>query len=147
MEVILSQDVAGVGKAGEAIKVKDGFAHNFLFPKQLAVPVTAANLKKLEQEKNLRSSRLEKEKKEAQDLKDKLAGISLTIAVLTQEEDKLYASIGRTEIHRALSDEGYTIDKNAIIIEEPIKSLGIYQVPVKLHPEVLAEVKIWIVKK
>lgn len=147
MEVILNQDVEGVGKAGATVRVKDGFARNFLFPKCLAIPLTESNIKNLEQEKQRKSLGLEKEKKVAQELKDKLDTLSLTIPVLIQEKDKLYGSITPLEIQRALKEEGYNIDKNFIILEEPIKSLGIYQVPIKLHPEVCAQVKVWVVKK
>jgi large subunit ribosomal protein L9 len=147
MEVILNQDLEGVGKAGAVARVKDGFARNFLFPKRLAVPLTARNLKNLEQEKQTKTLKLDKEKKEAEQLKDRLAGLSLTLPVLIQEKDKLYGSITSLEIQHALEEEGFNIDKNSIVLEEPIKSLGIYQVPVKLHPEVLAEIKLWVVKK
>jgi large subunit ribosomal protein L9 len=147
MEVILSQDVEGVGKAGSVAKVKDGFARNFLFPKRLAVLLNDSNLKSLKKEKEKKSLMLEKEKKEAQQLKDKLGSISFTMAVLTHEQEKLYASITPLEIQRILKEEGFDIDKNSIVLEEPIKSLGIYQVPIRLHPEVLAEIKLWVVKK
>jgi len=147
MEVILTQDVTGVGKAGAVVKVKDGFARNHLFLKNLAVTVTAGHIKGLQQEKLRRSQKEEKSKKEAEELKTKLAALSLTIAVLTQEKDKLYGSITVQEIQKALKDEGFEIDEKVIMLDEPIKALGIYQVPLKLHPEVPAEVKVWIVKK
>ena len=147
MEVILRQDVDKLGKTGTIVKVKDGFARNFLIPNGLAVPLTPSNLKKLEQEKARKNLELEKAKKEAEDLKEKLSNLSLTIPVLTQEEEKLYGSISPNEVANALKDEGFQIDKNSIILEEPIKSLGIYEVPVKLHPQVLGKIKIWVVKK
>ena len=147
MEVILVQDVKGIGKAGAVVKVKDGFARNFLFPKKLALAVTDGSIKGLQQEQERRSRKLEKEKREAEALKEKIAAMSLTIAVLVQEKERLYGSIGALEIEKALQDEGVAIDKSAIELEEPIKALGIYQVPVRLHPEVVGEVKVWIVKK
>ena len=147
MEIILTQDVAGIGKAGAVVKVKDGFARNHLFLKHLAVKVSAGNIKGLAQEKLRRSQKEEKSRKEAEELKNKLAALSLTIAVLTQEKDKLYGSITAQEIQKALKDEGYDIDKEVIMLDEPIRALGIYQVPLKLHPEVHAEVKVWIVKE
>jgi len=147
MEVILKQDVAKVGKAGSVAKVKDGFAHNFLIPNGLAVVLTGANLKKLEAEKQKNSLREEKIKKESVALKEKLSGLSLTITANAQEEDKLFGSIATIDIARALKDEGFEIDKSIIILDEPIKSLGIYEIPIKLHPEVEAKVKVWIVKK
>ncbi len=147
MEVILTKDVEGIGKAGAVLKVKDGFARNYLLLKNLAVEVTAANMKGIEQEKLRREQKEEKSKKAAEELKNRLSALSLTIAVLTQEKDKLYGSIAAQEIQKALKDEGFEIAKEAILLEEPIKTLGIFQVPLKLHPEVPAEVKVWVVKK
>lgn len=147
MEIILNQDVERLGKAGTIIKVKDGFARNFLIPNGLAMPKTTANLKKLEQEKLKKTLQSEKTKKEAQDLADRLGHLSLTIPVLTQEEDKLYGSISSSDLARALKEEGFDIDKNSIILDEPIKSLGIYEIPIKLHPEIPCKIKVWVVKK
>jgi large subunit ribosomal protein L9 len=147
MEVILNRDIDRLGKTGQVVKVKDGFARNFLFPNGLAVPKTQTNLKKLEQERQKKVLQLEKAKKDSNELKARLEGLSLTLPVLTHEEDKLYGNIGSVELASALKDEGFDIDKNSIILDEPLKSLGIYEVPVKLHPEVLAKVKVWIVKK
>lgn len=147
MEVILNQDVVKIGKAGAVVKVKDGFARNFLFPNHLAVPLTPVNLKRIEENKKKEILESEKTKKGAQIFKEKLEKLSLTIQVLTQEEDKLYGSITSQDISSALKEEGFTLDKSSIVLEEPIKSLGIYEVPVKLHPEVPAKIKIWIVKK
>ena len=147
MEVILNKDIDRIGKAGYIVKVKDGFARNFLIPNGLAVPVTSVNLKKLEQEKQQKVLQSEKAKREAEELKGKLARLSLTIPVLTHEEDKLYASITSQDLAAALKEEGFNIDKNSIVLEEPIKALGIYEVSVNLHPEISAKVKVWIVKK
>ena len=147
MEVILSKDIDRIGKAGYIVKVKDGFARNFLIPNGLAVPVTPANLKKLEQGKQLKVLQLEKAKREAEGLRDKLARLSLTIPVLTHEEDKLYASITAQDLATALSEEGFNIEKNSIVLDEPIKALGIFEVPINLHPEIPAKIKVWVVKK
>jgi large subunit ribosomal protein L9 len=147
MEVILNQDIDRLGKTGQVVKVKDGFARNFLIRNGLAVPKTQTNLKKLEQERQKKVLQLEKSKKESEELKVRLEGLSLTLPVLTHEEDKLYGGISSIEIANALKEEGLDIDKNSIILDEPIKSLGIYEVPVRLHSEILAKVKVWIVKK
>lgn len=149
MEVILNQDVDRIGKTGAVVKVKDGFARNFLFPNKLAVPLTASNLKKIEEEKQKKNAQSEKVKKEAIVLKEKIEKLSLTIQALTQEgeADKLYGSVAAQDIANALKEESLSLDKNSIILNDPIKSLGIYEVPVKLHPEVSANLKIWIVKK
>ncbi|MCU0651602.1 MAG: 50S ribosomal protein L9 [Candidatus Omnitrophica bacterium] len=147
MEVILNKDVANIGKAGQVIKAKDGFARNFLIPNGLAVPLNTVNLKKLEEDKQRKTLQQEKLKKEADELSLKISGLSLTIPVLTQEEDKLYGSIGIVELLASLKEEGIELEKNKIALTEPLKALGIYEVPVKLHPEVTAKLKVWIVKK
>lgn len=147
MEVILSQDVEKLGRAGAVVKVKDGFARNFLIPNGLAIPSTPVNLKKIEQEKQKENLQLQKAKKEAQALKERLDNFSLTLAVLIQEEDKFYGSITSRDIADALKEEGFEIDKNSILLQENIKSLGIYEVPIKLHPQVNAKIKVWVVKK
>lgn len=147
MEIILSQDVDKLGVAGAVVKVKEGFARNFLIPNKLAVPATSANLKRLEQERQKKVAELRKAKEEFEQLKAKLDSLSLTIPALIHEEDKLFGSISQQDIVQALKEEGFEIDKNSIYLEEPIKSLGIYEIPIKLHPEVSAKIKVWIVKK
>jgi large subunit ribosomal protein L9 len=147
MEIILNQDVDRIGKAGTIIKVKDGFARNFLIPNGLAVSLTPANLKKLEQEKQRKALKLTKHKKDAEELKEKISALSLTMPVLTHDEEKLYANITAQDISAALKEEGLDIDKSCIVLDEPLKSLGIYEVPINLHPEVSLKVKVWIVKK
>lgn len=149
MEVILNQDIKEIGKAGVVVKVKDGFARNYLFLKNLAVPATQANIQKFKQAQQKQALVLEKTKQKAQELKAKIESLSLTMPVLTQEEDKekIYGSIAAADIVNALKDESVEVDKSAIAIDEPIRSLGIYEVPVKLHSEVSAKIKIWVVKK
>ena len=147
MEVILNQDVDKLGKCGAIVKVKAGFARNFLIPNGLALPLTTANLKKLNQEKLRKDLQLGKVKKECEALKERLAAVSITIPALTKEEDKLFGSITLQEIAHALKEEGFEIDKSSIMLDESIKSLGIYEIPIKLHPEVIANIKVWVVKK
>ncbi|MDD5130562.1 MAG: 50S ribosomal protein L9 [Candidatus Omnitrophica bacterium] len=147
MEVILNKDVAKIGRAGAVVQVKEGFARNFLFPHNLAKPATAASLKKLEQEQQIKSEQSAKIKEESELIKQRLDKLSLTISALTQGEEKLYGSINAHEIAQALQEEGFTVNKSSIELIEPIKSLGIYEIPVKLHPDVIAKVKLWVVKK
>jgi large subunit ribosomal protein L9 len=147
MELILTQDVDKIGKAGQVVNVKSGFGRNFLLPNRLAVPLTSENTKKLEQEKQRKAQLLEKTMNEALSLKARLEVLSLTIAALVKEEERLFGGIAAHDIASALADEGLTIDKNNILLEEPIKALGIYEVPVKLHAQVSAKVKVWVVKK
>jgi large subunit ribosomal protein L9 len=147
VEVILNKDVEKIGRAGAVVCVKEGFARNFLFPHNLAKPATASSLKKLEQDQLVRSAQSAKIKEEFELVKQRLSALALTIPALTQGEEKLYGSINAHEIAEALAIEGFVIDKNIIDLAEPIKSLGIYQIPVKLHPDVIATVKLWVVKK
>ncbi|MDD4909012.1 MAG: 50S ribosomal protein L9 [Candidatus Omnitrophica bacterium] len=147
MEVILKQDIKGVGKAGDKIKVKVGFARNYLLPNGLALPLTNQNLKILEEDKKRKAMQTEKMKAAALDLVKKLSGLSVNVAVSVQEDEKLYGSVSAQNIYDALKEEGVEIDKRSIILPEPIKSLGIYDVPVKLHPEVETTIKVWVVKK
>lgn len=147
MEVILIKDVEKLGKAGSVVKVKEGFATNFLFPHNLAKVATPGSLKQLEKDKQIRSAQSAKAKEESEEVKKRLGALSLTISALIQQEEKLYGSISAHDIAVALKEEGFSIDKNAIDLAEPIKSLGIYELAVKLHPEVIATVKLWVVKK
>jgi len=147
MEVILVKDTDKIGKAGQVLKVKDGFARNFLIPNGLAVPASAGNIKRLELEKQKKDQDSEKAKTEFLALKEKLEKLSLTISVLTQADEALYGSISAHEIVNALEEEGIKIQKSAVELPEPIKALGIYEVPVKLHPEISAKIKVWVVKK
>jgi large subunit ribosomal protein L9 len=147
MKVILNKDVEKIGRAGAVVCVKEGFARNFLFPHNLAKPATASSLKKLEQDQLARSAQFAKIKEESELVKQRLSTLALTIPALIQDEEKLYGSINAQEIAEALAAEGFAINKNIIDLAEPIKSLGIYQIPVKLHPDVIAMVKLWVVKK
>lgn len=147
MEVILNKDVEKIGRAGTVVCVKEGFARNFLFPHNLAKPATAGSLKKLEQDQLIQSAQSAKIKEGFELIKQRLSTLVLTIPALTQGEEKLYGSIGVQEISEALKAEGFCIDKSIINLAEPIKSLGIYQLPVKLHPDVIAAVKLSVVKK
>ena len=147
MEVILIQDVDRLGKSSSIVKVKDGFARNFLIPNKLAIPLTTENIKKLEQDKQNKLLQSEKVKKLAEEQVKRLSGLSLTIPVLTLEDDRLYGSISAQDIAAGLKEEGIEIDKNCIILTEPIKNLGIYEVAIRLHPEATAALKVWVVKK
>jgi len=147
MKVILTKDVDKIGQSGSLIKVKDGFARNFLFPRGLAVEATSGNLKRFEENKEKLSLSLEKKKAQAEGLKLRLDNFSLTISVFVQEEESLYGSITEADISSALKDEGIEVDKSCIILDKPIKALGIYEIPLKLHPQVSVNLKVWVVKK
>lgn len=147
MEVILSQDVPSLGKVGEVVKVKNGYARNFLIPRKFAYAATPANLKRIEQQKKRKQLQQEQEKNEAENLAQKLKKTSCTVNVEVNDLDKLYGAVSEAEIARALELEGFKIDKKNIVIENPIEELGIFEVGVKLHPEVTAKIRLWVTKK
>ena len=147
MKVILIEDVKKLGSMGEIVQVKDGYARNFLFPKDLAKPATNSNLKIIDEIKKKKIVALAREKKEAEEIKAKISLISCTISVEAGDDDRLFGSVTAQDIARAFENEGFSLDKRKIVLEEPIKKLGVYHVVVKLHPEVTAEVKVWVVKQ
>jgi large subunit ribosomal protein L9 len=147
LKVILKEDVPGLGKAGEAKQVKDGYARNFLFPNNLVVLSTVNSIKQIEKEQKNREAKREQERKKAQEVAARLVNLSVTIAAEVNEEEKLYGSMGAQDIAKALEAEGIQIDKKSIHLKSPIKELGIYDVDVKLHADVVSKVKVWVVKK
>ncbi|ADL08961.1 50S ribosomal protein L9 [Thermosediminibacter oceani] len=141
MKVILLQDVKSLGKKGDLVNVADGYARNYLFPKNLAVEATPGNLAKLEQEKKARENKLAKEKKEAEELAQKIKKGTVTLKVKAGEQGKIFGSITSKDIAEALRQQyGVEIDKRKVQLDEAIKSLGSYEVTVKLHPEVEARI-------
>lgn len=147
MKVILIEDVEKLGSMGDIVQVKDGHARNFLFPKNLAKAATDSNLKMVEEIKRKKALALEKKKKEAEDLKEKLSLASCTISVEAGDDDKIFGSVTGQDIAQAFEQEGFSIDRRKVILEEPIKKLGVYHIAIKLHPEVTCEAKVWVVKK
>lgn len=147
MEVILRLDHDKLGQAGEVVKVKPGYARNYLIPKGIAYTATDKNIKRYENEKKQQSWKIEQEKRKAEELAKELENVSCTIAVQVGEEEKLFGSVTSQNIADSLTEQGFEVDKRKIQLEEPIKSLGIYSVPIKLHTEVEAKVKVWVVKE
>lgn len=147
MEVILQEDIVSLGKAGDIVKVRDGYARNFLFPRKKAVEADPKNLNQLEHHKKAIAARQLKVKKGAEELSKKISALSITISREAGEEDKLFGSVTTKDIADALRNEGVVIDRHNIQIEQPIKQLGIFDVVVKLHSEVAGTVKVWVVKK
>ena len=147
MEVILREDIEKLGARGELVKVAPGFARNYLLPKRLAVPATEANKKIIEQE---RQAHLRKEAKlvaEAGDLGKMMASLSITISQKAGENEQLFGSVTSKDIAEALEKQGYSIDRRKIALDEPIKSLGEFKVPLRLHREVTAEITVQVVKE
>jgi large subunit ribosomal protein L9 len=147
MEVILMQDIASLGKTGDVVKVATGYARNYLLPKNFALAATPENLKLLGTIKKRDEKVKEKEKVSAQALKEKIEAVSITMKKHAGEEDKLFGSVTSHEIADALIEMGIEVDKRKIVIEEHIKRLGDYSVPIKLATDVVANLKLAVVKE
>jgi len=145
MEVILREDVKSLGKAGELVRVRPGYARNFLLPKGLAYEASEGNKKRIAAETRARTTRVEAEKNEAQGFAAKLAAVTVTLTGKAGEEGKLFGSITAPDIADALAKQGLEIDRRRIELEHPIKALGFHSVAVRLHPEVHAEVRVQVV--
>ncbi|RMH72182.1 MAG: 50S ribosomal protein L9 [Gemmatimonadetes bacterium] len=146
MEIILLEDVARLGTKGDVTRVADGYARNYLFPKKLAVKNTPSNQRYFEHLESQAKLRQDKLKHEAEKLAHKLEDVSCTAAVQAGEDDKLFGSVTSADIANLLKAQGIDIDRRKIQLDEPLKALGVYVIPIKLHPEVEAKVKVWVVK-
>src|SRR5579871_1732283 len=147
MEVILREDIDNLGTRGQVVKVAPGFARNFLLPKKLAVAATEANKKIVEQERQAHLRKEAKFKTEAEDLSKLLNGVSVTIAQKAGENDQLFGSVTSKDIADALAAKHFTIERRKIQLDEPIKQLGEFKVPLRLHKEVTTEVTVQVVKE
>ena len=147
MKVILKSDVDRLGKSGEVVTVAPGFARNYLMPKGMALEASSRNLELIEIEKKRNVKVEQRRREEAEAEAKKLEQLSLTINKQAGESDKIFGTVTAMEIAEAMAKEGHVIDKRKISLEEPIKTLGIYTVPVKLHAGVIAQVKLWVVKE
>src|SRR5215471_13500333 len=147
MEVILREDIEKLGSRGQVVKVAPGYARNFLLPKRLAVQATEANKKIVEQERQAHLRKEAKAKSEADDLAKLMANLTVTIAQKAGENDQLFGSVTSKDIAEALATQNYTIDRRRIQLGEPIKQLGEYKVPVRLHKEVTVEVTVVVAKE
>lgn len=147
MKIILRKNYDQLGKIGDLVEVKDGFARNYLLPRQIAYIATKGNTRALEEEKLQAVKKEAKELEAAKLLATELEKISITIPVKVGEEDKLFGSVTNQMIADAIKEKGYDIDKRKIEIDEPIKALGIYDVAVKLHHEVSTVIKTWVVRE
>ena len=145
MEVILREDIEKLGHRGQVVKVAPGYARNFLLPKRLAVPATDANRKIVEQEREAYLRREAKVKSEAADLGKLMSSVALTIARKAGEEGHLFGSVTAQDIVDALAGQNFTIERRKIQLEEPIKNIGEYKVPIRLHREVTQEVTVNVV--
>jgi large subunit ribosomal protein L9 len=147
MKLILRQNYESLGQVGDLVDVKEGFARNFLIPRKIAYTALKGNILALEEEKKNIAKKRQQETHAAETLAAELEKISVTIPVQVGEEDKIFGSVTTQMIADALKEKGHDIDKRKIDIEEPIKSLGIYGISIKLHPNVTTNIKVWVVRE
>ncbi|HZT40208.1 MAG TPA: 50S ribosomal protein L9 [Bryobacteraceae bacterium] len=147
MEVILRQDIEKLGSRGQVVNVAPGYARNFLLPKRLAVAATDANKKIVEQERQAHLRREAKALSDAQELAKMMANVSVTISQKAGENDQLFGSVTPKDIAEAIARQGYNIERRQVQLDEPIKQLGDYRVPIRLHREVIIEVPVAVVRE
>jgi large subunit ribosomal protein L9 len=147
MKVILRKDVEALGKVGDVISVKDGYARNYLIPRSIAYVATESSVKALEEEKKQQARRVAKERKTSEALAGEMEKTSVTIKMKVGEDDKLFGSVTSQMIADALKEKGIELDKRQIELEDTLKSLGIFDVNVKLPGGVAGKVKVWIVRE
>ena len=147
MEVVLKEDIENLGHMGDVVKVKDGYARNYLLPRGLVVLANNKNLKALEHEQRMIGQRRERLTKEAQGISDKLAGVSLQFAAKVGEEGRLFGSVTTMDIEKALKEQGYDVERRRIVLDAPIKNVGDYEVPIRLRPEVMPSIKVRVVSE
>lgn len=147
MKVILRQDFEQLGNLGQVVDVKDGYARNFLIPRNIAYQATPSSLKMLEEEKKQHGKRLEKEKKSSETMASQLEKVSVTIKMKVGEDDRLFGSVTSQLISDALKEKGMTLDKRLIELDDSIKALGVYDVNVKLPGSVTSKLKVWVVRE
>ena len=147
MKVILLKDIETLGSAGEVVEVKNGYGRNFLIPRNEALVASAANMAQFESRRKQQETLAERDRRAAEGLAKKLEAESITAQVKVGEEDRLFGSVTAQNIAELLDEKGYEVDRRAIHLEDPIRELGVYNIEVRLHPEVAAAVKLWVVKE
>ncbi|MEM0487807.1 MAG: 50S ribosomal protein L9 [Candidatus Bathyarchaeia archaeon] len=147
MEVILLEDVPSLGKAGQVVRVKEGYARNYLIPKGLAEPATSKNITRIKERQKLIERKLQREKERAQGLAEKLAGIKCVIKRSAGVEGKLFGAVTPHDIEVALREMGIEVDRKRIELKEPIRHLGSHTVYVRLHSEVKVPLEVWVEKE
>jgi len=146
MDVILLKDVNNLGTAGDVVKVKPGFARNFLVPRGMALRASKQNLAVAEERKRVIKKRAGRAQKVYINLANSITNTELTIEVQVGEEERIFGSVTSQDIHQALLDKGISVDRHTIQLEEPIKALGVYNVPVKVTPDLIPELKLYVIK-
>jgi len=147
MKVILKEDIPKLGRMGETVRVAPGYGRNYLIPQGKAIQATSKNLKALEHERMLIQRKADLARKEAEGVAGKIRGLTLTISRKVVDEDKIYGSVSIGDISQALEEAGVEIERKLIMLDEPIKSLGEFQVSIKVHADVTAELTVQVVKE
>jgi large subunit ribosomal protein L9 len=147
MEIILRQAVENLGKPGDVVKVKPGYARNYLLPRGLAYEATPGNLKRIQQERDRLEAAENARRETAQGLAEKFEQVSLTFSARVGEEGKLFGSVTATDIAQQLEAQGFHVEKRQIDLHEPIKALGVYRIPIRLHADVKPEIRVWVIKQ
>ena len=147
MDVILRQAVENLGKPGDVVKVSNGYASNYLIPRGIAFVATGGNLKRIAQEKTRLEAAENERRTAAQSLAEKLEQVSLTFSARVGEEGKLFGSVTAADIAHQLESQGFSIEKRQIDLHEPLRALGVFRVPVRLHADVKPEIKVWVIKQ
>lgn len=147
MDVILKQTIEKVGEKGERVKVANGYARNYLLPKGFAIKATKKNIMLLQREKEAEEQKVQKEIQNAQRIANKIRSLSCVLHRQAGEQEKLFGSVTSHDIEEVLKESGVEIDRKTIQLDEPIKSLGVHRVPIKVHPEVTVELKVKVQKE
>jgi len=147
MEIILRQAVENLGKPGDVVQVKPGYARNYLLPRGFAYEATPGNLKRIQLERDRLEAAENERRGVAQGLADKLEQVSLTFSARVGDEGKLFGSVTAADIAQQLDAQGFQIEKRQIDLHEPIKALGVYRVPIRLHADVKPEIRVWVIKQ
>jgi large subunit ribosomal protein L9 len=147
MQVILLENVPSLGKAGDLVKVSDGYGRNYLIPQKKALLATEKSLKVIEHQKRQVQQRMEKTKKDAEKMAQQIEKLSCTFTKAVGESGKVFGSVTSMDIENYLKENGMEVDRKKISLEEPIKNLGMFTVPIRLHPEVAAHLKVWVVQE
>jgi len=147
MEIILTENVSGLGREGDVVKVSDGYARNFLIPKQLALEATEKNHRLLEHTKHQKVNQEARQIKEAEKLASELVNLSCTIPMRAGGTDRLFGSVTAMDIASALKEQGFEVDRRKIELDEPIKELGAFTVPIRIHADVVANIRVLVIRE
>jgi large subunit ribosomal protein L9 len=147
MKLILTEDIPRLGSQGDVVNVKDGYGRNYLIPSGKALPATPGNLAKLNDRVRVEEARVRKDKRLAEEMAARLGSVSVTIRVQADEHDKLYGAVHERDVAQALADQGIDVDPHSVVLEEPLKMLGVYPVKLHLFKDVDAEIKVWVIRE